>query len=79
MAPPHEWYREEFLISDSQDLLQPSAINEAFASDLLYWAKSMSEELLKKMLSRSLCFGLYVLPNTTSEIAGRSCLKPLPS
>jgi hypothetical protein len=67
-----EWYRDEFLISTSNKLLQPSAINAAFASDLLYWAKGMSEDGMKKMLSKSLCFGVYALPKTSSELAGTS-------
>ena len=70
MESPREWYRDEFLISDSADLFQPSAINAAFASDLLYWAKALSEEALKKMISKSLCFGVYVLSSTNNEITG---------
>jgi hypothetical protein len=72
MAPPKEWYQDEFLISTSPSLIQPSAVNEAFASDLLYWTKAMPPEELKKMLSNSFCFGLYALPQTSSELAGWS-------
>jgi len=32
----------------------------------------MSEEGMKKMLSKSLCFGVYTLPKTSSELAGMS-------
>jgi hypothetical protein len=70
MESSREWYRDEFLISTSNKLLQPSAINAVFASDLLYWTKSMSEEGMKRMLSKSLCFGVYALPKTSSELAG---------
>jgi hypothetical protein len=59
MEPPREWHREEFLVSDDADLFQLSAINAVFASDLIYWTKAMSEEALKKMISKSLCFGVY--------------------
>jgi ribosomal protein S18 acetylase RimI-like enzyme len=72
MESSREWYRDEFLISTSNRLLQPSAINAAFASDLLYWTKGMSEEGMKKMLSKSLCFGVYALPKSSSELAGMS-------
>jgi hypothetical protein len=72
MESSKEWYRDEFLISTSSKLIQPSAINAAFASDLLYWTKGMSEEGMKKMLSKSLCFGVYALPKTSSELAGTS-------
>lgn len=64
MAPPREWYQDEFLVSDNADLFQLSAINAAFASDLIYWAKDMPEEALKKMISKSLCLGVYDISST---------------
>lgn len=70
MASPSEWYRDQYLISTSPSLIQPAAINEAFGSDFTYWAKQVEESLLKKMLEKSLCFGLYELPSSTSNIAG---------
>ena len=70
MESSREWYRDEFLMSTSSKLLQPSAINAAFASDLIYWTKGMSEDGMKKMLSNSLCFGVYALPKISSELAG---------
>ena len=33
----------------------------------------MESEYLKKMLSKSLCFGIYALPGSSSELAGK-CL-----
>jgi len=72
MEPSKDWYRDEFLISTSKKLLQPAAINAAFASDLLYWARAMPDDLLKKMLSNSLCLGVYALPKSSSELAGSS-------
>lgn len=59
MEPLREWRRDEFLVSNDADLFHLSAINAALASDLIYWAKAMSEEALKKMISKSLCFGVY--------------------
>jgi hypothetical protein len=70
MESPREWYRDGFLISDDKDFFQLSAINAVFASDLLYWTKAMSEEALKKMISKSLCFGVYALPSTNIGISG---------
>ena len=70
MAPKTEWYRDNFLISTQQALIQPTAINKAFESDSMYWAKPMEETLLMKMLDKSICFGLYVLPTSASDIAG---------
>jgi GNAT superfamily N-acetyltransferase len=67
---PTEWYRDRFLISTSPELIQPAAVNASLASDALYWAKAMEEGRLMKMLERSLCFGVYELPESTSAIAG---------
>jgi hypothetical protein len=72
MESSREWHRDEFLISTSNKLLQPAAINAAFSSGLLYWTKGMPEDAMKKMLSKSLCFGVYALPKTSSELAGPS-------
>lgn len=66
-----EWYKDEFLVSTSQQLLQPEAINAAFGSDLMYWCSEMSKEDMKKMLQNSLCFGLYALPTSSAELAGK--------
>jgi hypothetical protein len=70
MTTPTEWYRDQYLISTSPSLIQPAAINAAFESDALYWAKPMEESSLKKMLEKSLSFGVYELPSSTSSIAG---------
>lgn len=51
---------KSYLISTRQDDLQPKAINEAFASDYVYWAKALPEETLVAMLTGSWCFGVYV-------------------
>lgn len=70
MTSPTEWYRDNYLISTSSKLIQPLAVNNAFGTNALYWAKPMEEGLLKKMLDNSLCFGVYELPSSTSDIAG---------
>jgi len=72
MSSPREWYKDNFLFSTNPSLIQPSAVNAAFATDYVHWAKPMEEALLKKMLDNSLCFGVYELPKTSAEIAGRS-------
>jgi hypothetical protein len=70
---PTEWYKSNYLISTSPSLINPTAINEAFDSPELYWAKPIPEDTLKKLLSKSLCFGVYELPEGegTSSIAGK--------
>lgn len=51
-------------------MIQPAAVNEAFAGEAIYWAKPIDEVLMKKMLKNSLCLGLYELPDSSSAIAG---------
>jgi hypothetical protein len=69
-STPSQWYKDQFLISTSQSLLQPDVINKAFTADYMYWTKAMPEESLKRILSNSLCFGVYAVPQSSSEIAG---------
>jgi GNAT superfamily N-acetyltransferase len=70
MAAKTEWYKDNYLISTNPSLIQPAAVNAAFDSDLMYWAKAMDEGELKKTLQNSLCFGVYILPESSSDIAG---------
>ncbi|KAI0594749.1 hypothetical protein F4775DRAFT_421814 [Biscogniauxia sp. FL1348] len=65
------WYRDEYLVSTEPQLIQVDAVNEALGSDLMWWAQSLPREAIKKALSNSLCFGLYLLPQSTSQIAGQ--------
>ncbi|KAE9370710.1 hypothetical protein N431DRAFT_343345 [Stipitochalara longipes BDJ] len=70
-ATPSQWYKDQFLISTSQALLQHEVVNKAFDSDYMYWTKRISDEAMKHMLSHSFCFGVYALPESSSDIAGR--------
>ncbi|KAF8861616.1 hypothetical protein BDZ45DRAFT_586589 [Acephala macrosclerotiorum] len=70
-STPLAWYKDNFMISTEQKLLQLDVINKAFDSDIVYWTKGTTPEALKRMLSKSLCFGVYVLPQSSSEIAGK--------
>ncbi|KAI0026017.1 hypothetical protein F4780DRAFT_3113 [Xylariomycetidae sp. FL0641] len=65
------WYRDEYLVSTESHLLQIDAINEAFGSEMMWWAKGLPKDDLKKALHNSLCLGLYMLPQSTSQIAGQ--------
>ncbi|KAK5958201.1 hypothetical protein OHC33_000042 [Knufia fluminis] len=62
----HEWTRDGFYISTDPTLLSPQAINTAFASDALPWAKELTPEELTVMINHSVCFGLY---SATAEVA----------
>lgn len=72
------WYRDNFLLSTEPSLIQVDEVNKVLSSDLMWWARGLPHEEAKKALSNSLCFGLYELPQSSSEIAGEF-RKPLPS
>lgn len=63
MLPPsgkhRTWTRDGFLISTDPSLIPLSTLNDAFASDALYWAKGLPEKALRATLDGSLSFGLY--------------------
>jgi phage terminase large subunit-like protein len=67
MIPDNElrtWTRQlgdvTYTISTDPSQIQLDALHDAFASDMLYWAKPLSPEALKLCMEQSLCFGLYV-------------------
>ncbi|GAW26359.1 putative acetyltransferase [Rosellinia necatrix] len=68
---PRNWYRDEFLVSTEQRLLQVDAIRDAMDSGLVWWAQAPPADMLLKALQNSLCLGLYELPQSTSDIAGQ--------
>lgn len=72
---PRNWYRDEFLVSTERRLLQLDAVHEAMDSDIMWWTQAPPREVLLQALQNSFCLGLYELPQSTSEIAG----KPLSS
>lgn len=53
------WTRDTYLISTDPLLIPIADLNSAFASDLVYWANPLSEDIMRKTLDSSLCFGLY--------------------
>jgi hypothetical protein len=62
------------MVSDSQELLDPIAINKSFASDYMYWTKAMALDAMKKMLANSLCFGLYEITENVGMCRRKSIL-----
>lgn len=68
---PQNWYRDEFLVSTEQRLLQVDTVREAMDSELIWWTQAPPMDALVKTLHNSLCLGLYELPQSTSEIAGQ--------
>ncbi|KAF9870911.1 putative GNAT family N-acetyltransferase [Colletotrichum karsti] len=69
--PTKQWYKDDYLISTDRSLLQLNAINDAFDTELLWWAKRVPDDVLRRMIDNSLCFGVYKLPKSTAEIAGK--------
>ncbi|OAX81266.1 hypothetical protein ACJ72_04394 [Emergomyces africanus] len=57
---------EECLISTDPSLISLSALEYAFAQEYMYWTKSLPANVMKDMIDRSLCFGVY--RNTCSNI-----------
>ncbi|KAI1420338.1 hypothetical protein F5Y12DRAFT_136324 [Xylaria sp. FL1777] len=68
---PKNWYRDEFLLSTEQRLLQVDTIREVMDSEVMWWTQALPKEALLEALGNSLCFGLYELPQSTSQIAGQ--------
>jgi len=59
------------MISTSQTMLQLDVIATAFASDYMYWTTPIPEDDMKKLLANSLCFGVYVTTEASSENTGK--------
>ena len=51
--------RTYYTLSTDPSLLDLAALNAAFASDMLYWAKPLPLDHLRLCVEQSLCFGLY--------------------
>ena len=61
LGAPQTWTREgsEFFISNDPALISVKAVNDAFGSKFLYWAKPFPEDVLRQLLDASMCFGVY--------------------
>ncbi|KAK1633259.1 acetyltransferase [Colletotrichum phormii] len=66
-----QWYKDEYLISTDRSLVDLNAVNDAFDSELLWWTKRVPEVALKRLIDNSLCLGVYKLPQSTADIAGK--------
>lgn len=59
----HTWTRQDgadiFTVSTDPAQVQLDALNAAFASDMLYWARPLEPHTLRRCVQQSLCFGLY--------------------
>lgn len=53
------WSRDSYLISTDPSLIPITDLNAVFATNLVYWAKPLPEDIMRETLDNSLCFGLY--------------------
>lgn len=60
------WTKDAYLISTDSSLIPIDRLNEAFASEDVYWTNPVPEEAMREMLKNSLCFGLYERNQSTS-------------
>ncbi|KAK3692322.1 hypothetical protein B0T22DRAFT_10349 [Podospora appendiculata] len=68
MMPESElksWTRQDgqvtYLCSTDPKQIQLDAYNAALESDLLWWAKRLGDDVIRRTVENSLCFGLYML------------------
>ncbi|KAF2825127.1 hypothetical protein CC86DRAFT_39328 [Ophiobolus disseminans] len=68
-----QWQRtiasQTYLISTARDLLPHKFVQEAFATDAMYWAEPLSDEATRAMLDNSLTLGIYTSDNTPIGMA----------
>jgi len=82
-TPTRTWTRvvdnKTYTCSTDTALIQLDAINAAFASDIIYWAKPLPRTELYKIVQNSLCFGIYVQDDTSLSSSGGYLPFPSPS
>jgi hypothetical protein len=61
---------ENYLCSSNPAYLQHDAVNAALGSEMLWWAKSLEENTLKKMLANSLCLAVYHIEPASGGTSG---------
>jgi GNAT superfamily N-acetyltransferase len=66
-----QWERtiesQTFLISTTPELLPLSFVQEAFATDAMFWARPLSDEATRAMLDNSLTLGVYKISDGDKE------------
>lgn len=66
-----QWERvvdsQKFLLSSDSTLLPHAFVQEAFATEAMFWAKPMSADAMRTMLSNSLTLGLYLVAESGTK------------
>lgn len=70
---PRFWYRDNFFLTTDKTYLEPELVNQAFASDLMWWNQPIEPTQMKKMLDN--CFTVCVFSVAETEEQMKS--KPL--
>lgn len=65
------WTRDAFLISTDPSLIPVQDLNAVFATDLVYWADPLPDDVMRETLQNSLCFGLYETQPFTKAISNQ--------
>jgi hypothetical protein len=58
---------QKFLCTTDPKYIHLDALNAALGSDMLWWARSVPEADLRKMVDHSLCIGLYLVDNQAAS------------
>ncbi|KAJ5736851.1 Acyl-CoA N-acyltransferase [Penicillium malachiteum] len=58
-----KWTKSPYWISTDSTIIPVQTLNDWFATEEVYWAKPMPNQILRETLQNSLCFGLYHQPN----------------
>jgi GNAT superfamily N-acetyltransferase len=81
-STPKAWTKttnnQSFLISTDRTLLSINAINAAFASEHMYWARAYPEDILQGIIKNSFCWGLYKLATSSPSPSGTDNPTPEP-
>lgn len=65
------WSKDNYLISTDPDRIPIPDLNSFFASDLMYWASPVPEDVMRETLENSLCFGLYEISSDAASSESR--------
>lgn len=74
----HEWLKSPYLLSTDPSRLDLEALNDAFDSDLCYWAHRYDPPILDQMINGSLCFGIYTMSSETDTPCSSSTTRRPP-
>lgn len=66
------WTKGAFTVHTDPARVDLEALNDAFDSDLMWWAKRLAPGDLRTMVHGSLCFSLHGPSTTNEEPAGTS-------